>query len=157
MLHALIPTFTPRLIALGLICCVLAACCGALEAVNAAVPADGAAHAVRVGREFKLSPGQQASLKGTKLRFKFMNVKDDSRCPKDVTCVWAGNAAVRVWVTNGRGGTTLTLNTNKSPTLGDEAQYQGYKIKLVDLSPYPHSDKNIAAGDYTATLLVSKA
>ncbi len=85
-----------------------------------------------------------------------MNVREDSRCPKDVTCVWAGNAAVRLWVTSGRSGKTVTLNTNKSPTLSDEVEYKGYKIKLVDLSPYPRSDQKIAKGEYRATLLVSK-
>jgi hypothetical protein len=148
--------FRSSLILFGISCVVLLACSGALGARGRRVPANGAARAVVLGREFELRPGQQARLMRTKLRITFMNVKDDSRCPKDVTCVWAGNATVRLWVTDGRGGKSLTLNTNKSPTLSDEAQYQEYKIKLVDLSPYPRSDQKIAKSDYTATLLVSK-
>jgi hypothetical protein len=155
-MNRLVYQFCSRLISVGLNCCVLLACSGATEAVVASVATNGAARVVRLGHEFKLTPGQQASLKGTKLRITFMNVKDDSRCPKDVTCVWAGNAAVRVWVTNGRGGKTLTVNTGKSSTLSDEAEFKGYKIKLVELSPYPDSKHKIAPSDYTATLLVSK-
>lgn len=155
-MNHLVRQFRSCLISVGLSCCVLLACSGAPEAVVASVPTNGVAHAVRLGHEFKLTHGQQVSLKGTKLRLTFMNVKDDSRCPKDVTCVWAGNAAVRLWLTNGRGGKAVTLNTAKSPTLSDEAQYHGYKIKLVDLNPYPRSSHKIAQSDYTATLLVTK-
>jgi hypothetical protein len=117
-----------------------------------------ASTAARLGRPFTLRVGRQIALQGQELRLRFAEVTQDSRCPVDVTCVWAGNAAVRLWMSNGngRGGKTLTLNTNKSPSLNDEAQYQGFKIKLVGLSPYPRSDHSIAAGDYTATLLVSK-
>jgi hypothetical protein len=91
------------------------------------------------------------------LRIKFVAVEDDSRCPADVKCVWAGNAAVRLEVsTNRRDSTSLTLNTSRSSALVGETQYQGYKLRLVELNPYPRSDQKIAAGDYTVTLLVSK-
>jgi hypothetical protein len=50
----------------------------------------------------------------------------------------------------------VTLNTSKSPSFAGETEYRGYKVKLVDLSPYPRSDRKIARRDYTATLLVSK-
>lgn len=155
-MNGFVRVFHLRLIALGISCVVMLAGGVAPEAVFATVPTNGAAQTVRLGREFKLRPGQQASLKGTKLRITFMNVKDDSRCPKDVTCVWAGNAAVRIWVTNGRSSKTLTLNTARSQSLSNEVQYQGYKISLVDLSPYPRSTQKIAKRDYRATLLVSK-
>jgi hypothetical protein len=111
---------------------------------------------VRVGREFKLKVGQQVTVKGTKLRIRFVAVENDSRCPSDVTCVWAGNAAVQFQLGTGRGSKTVTLNTSKSPSFAGETEYGGYKLKLVDLSPYPRSDRKIARGDYTATLLVSK-
>jgi hypothetical protein len=148
--------FRSGMISLGISCCVLFAGSSATNAVFARVSANGAANAVRLGHEFKLRAGQQASIKGTKLRITFMNVKDDSRCPSDVTCVWAGNAAVRLWVTSGRSSKTLTLNTAGSQSLSNEVQYQGYKITLVDLGPYPRSDRKIGKNDYRATLLVTK-
>jgi hypothetical protein len=48
------------------------------------------------------------------------------------------------------------LNTSKGPSFVAETEYRGYKVKLVDLSPHPRSDRKIARRDYTATLLVSK-
>src|SRR6185312_15051394 len=57
---------------------------------------------VRLGREFKLKAGRQVTVKGTKLRIRFVAVENDSRCPSDVTCVWAGNAAVQFQLGTGR-------------------------------------------------------
>ena len=146
--------FRSCLISLSLVCFVLF---GGASAADGITKPKTSSEAARVGREFKLRSGQQISLQGTKLRVKFAAVSNDSRCPSDVTCVWAGNAAVRLDVsTNRSNGKSLTLNTAKGPTLASEADYRGYKVKLVNLSPYPRSDQKIAAGDYVVTLLVSK-
>jgi hypothetical protein len=111
---------------------------------------------VRQGQEFKLKAGRQVTVKGAKLRIRFVAVENDSRCPADVTCVWAGNAAVQLQLGTGSGSKTVTLNTSKSPSFLGETEYRGYKVKLVELSPYPRSDRKIARRDYTATLLISK-
>ena len=142
-----------RLILFGISCAVLLACSGALDAK---MHSDGALQIVRLSREFKLGAGQRVALKGTKLRIKFVTVQNDSRCPSDVTCVWAGNAAVQFQLNAGRKNKTVTLNTSGNSTFVRAAEFQGYKVKLADLSPYPRSNRKIAAGDYTATLLVSK-
>ena len=118
----------------------------------------GAAQAARVGREFKLEAGRAVTLERGSLRLRFKSVAADSRCPVDVTCVWAGNAEVLVEVggSGWRGKRTLTLNTNASPERAGEGRYGRYTVKLVGLSPQPRSNRKIAAGQYTATLLVSK-
>ena len=136
-----------RMASLAMSCLVVFASSGLL----AANPhSNTALESVRPGREFRLK------VKGTKLRIRFVAVENDSRCPSDVTCVWAGNAAVRLQLGTGRGSKTVTLNTSKSPSFVGETEYQGYKVKLVELGPYPRSDRKIAPRDYTATLLVSK-
>jgi len=117
----------------------------------------GRTQVARLGREFRLRARQQVTLKGETLRIKFVEVKEDSRCPADVKCVWAGNAAVQLDVSiRGRGSKSLTLNTNSSSSLVDENLYRGYRVKLVELTPYPRSNRKIAAGDYVVTLLVNK-
>jgi len=110
--------------------------------------------AARVGREFKLKARHEVTLKGEGLRIRFAEVKEDSRCPADVKCVWAGTAKVRVEVSyrgRGRKSLTLSLLNNSAPV-----DYRNYKISLVGLSPYPRSDKKIAPRDYEATLLVNR-
>ena len=138
----------------------LALCCLGVFASAGVLTANphsnSALESVRLGREFKLKVGRQVTVKGTKLRIRFVTVESDSRCPSDVTCVWAGNAAVRLQLGSGRGSKTVTLNTSKSPSFVGETEYQGYKVKLVELSPYPRSDRKIGPRDYAATLLVSK-
>jgi hypothetical protein len=144
----------PRLISFGITCFVLLTCWSAAAGNTCA---GGATRGTRLGREFKLRAGQQVTLKGQSLRIRFAEVKEDSRCPADVTCVWAGNAAVLLEVSiRGRGSKSLTLNTNSRSSLVDENPYRGYKVKLVELNPYPRSNRSIAAGDYIVTLLVSK-
>lgn len=145
--------FFSGLISIGLICFVLFGGASAVDGNTKRKATTGA----RLGQPFKLGAGRQVTLKEEKLRIKFASVENDSRCPSDVTCVWAGNAAINLDVTtNGRSEERLTLNTGKSSALAREAQYQRYKISLVDLSPYPRSRNKIAAGDYVVTLLVSK-
>lgn len=144
----------PRPISFGITCFVLLTCWSAAAGNTCA---GGATPVPRLGRQFKLRAGQQVTLKGQNLRIKFAAVKEDSRCPADVTCVWAGNAAVLLEVSKrGRGSKSLTLNTNSRSSLVDENPYRGYRVKLVELNPYPRSSQRIAAGDYIVTLLVSK-
>ncbi|MFH1764671.1 MAG: hypothetical protein ABIF09_10810 [Gemmatimonadota bacterium] len=46
-------------------------------------------------------------LEGSVLRFSFGEVLEDSRCPVDVTCVWAGNAKVVIGIAAGMGPSFL--------------------------------------------------
>jgi hypothetical protein len=139
-----------RMFVLGA-CAVLFASAGVLNAKpHNVVPVK----AVRLNQEFTLKQGRRVTFKRTSLWIKFVTVESDSRCPSDVKCVWAGNAAVQVEVSTGRRSKTLTLNTGRGGTLVGEIEYKGYRVKLV--GPYPRSDRKIAAEDYAATLLVTK-
>ena len=142
-----------RLITLGLTC-ILLGCAGAVRGDGRV---KGPPQVPGLGREFKLRARQQVTLKREGLRIRFVAVTEDSRCPANVNCVWAGNAAVRLEISvHGRKTESLTLNTSGGPSSGSEAPYQGYKVKLIDLKPYPRSDNRIPATSYIATLLITK-
>ena len=146
--------FTSRLIL-----CVLAGfmLLGSASAVGGDKSNSSAKQVVRLGRSFTLKAGRQVTLQGGKLRIKFAAVEEDSRCPSDVTCVWAGNASVRLEVSaRGKDNQNLTLSTGHGATFVSEREYHGYKVRLVALNPYPRSTQHIAPGDYVATLLVTK-
>lgn len=134
---------------------------GAVEAYGATPLSRGVAatQAARVGREFKIKVGRTLTLKGEVLRLRFVRVASDSRCPKGVECVWAGNAEVLIEVSAGgaRGRRTLSLNTNAGQERPAEGTYRRYTVKLVGLSPYPQSGRKIRPGEYIATLLVVKS
>lgn len=95
----------------------------------------------------------QTSVTRDRLRIRFVSV-EDSRCPADVTCVWAGNAKVTIRVTNRRGRSeTFDLNTNLD---GRSARFDGYEIKLGDVSPFPRSNIRINPNGYRASFTVRK-
>jgi hypothetical protein len=95
----------------------------------------------------------QKSVMRDRLRIKFVAV-EDSRCPRDANCVWAGNAKVTIRVTNRRGQSrTFDLNTNLQ---GKSARFDGYEITLGAVSPYPSSTARINRNGYTANFTVTK-
>ena len=108
---------------------------------------------VQANREFEISAGQEAHIQGTPIVVRFRSVSNDSRCPSDVQCVWAGNAVVGLELSQGDGPTTeASLNTTLDPRL---TKFAGHTIKLVGLKPVPQSGKPISGGAYVATLEVN--
>jgi hypothetical protein len=98
---------------------------------------------------FSMRVGQEARVGGSIMRFSFVSVTSDSRCPSDVVCVWAGNAAVQIGVSFGMGPTVLyVLNTGLDPRFVDLGSF---RITLVDLQPYPVSTSRIPSDRYVAT------
>lgn len=138
-----------RLLALAIICLTLPVFATGRDS-------GGGRNAPRLGSEFELHAGQRISLYKTKLTVRFVAVSEDSRCPSDVTCVWAGNARVQVQVTNGRAGKTLTLNSNTAAPPSSDGNFAGYTVKLISLNPYPRSTARIAPGNYVLKLIVTK-
>jgi hypothetical protein len=69
----------------------------------------------------------------------FAGVANDSRCPSDVTCVWAGNAEVQLVVSPAAGegpSHQVLLNTGIDPRSGGAL---GLTLTLLDLTPTPVS------------------
>lgn len=88
------------------------------------------------------------------LAVKFVAVVEDSRCPKDAVCVWAGNAKIKLEVRKGRGAwKSVELNTNAGPSA---ATIDGYEIKLVGLDPYPGSGGSGEKPAYTAKIEIKR-
>lgn len=134
-------------------------------AVNGAAPATVAAAGSRQARKkvaldknFVLSVGQEVSTADGKLKIKFVSVAEDSRCPKGVNCIWAGNARVVLQVGKNNGaGVKLELNTSprEGASAGGGAHGQ-YLIKLVEVAPYPVAEQPVKPRSYAVTLVVSK-
>jgi hypothetical protein len=112
-------------------------------------PSDG----VPLGQPFTLQPGQAATVADTTLSLVFQQVTDDSRCPADATCVWAGEAVVELEADEGPGGPrALQLSTTAAEkAVGD------YTVRLTEVQPYPFASKPpIQAKDYRVTLVVQR-
>jgi hypothetical protein len=109
---------------------------------------------VPIDKEFSLGIGQTASIEGEKLVIKFKAVLEDSRCPINVVCVWAGNGKVEFEIIDIDGqNKTVILNTEEEPVA---ATLKGHKLKLISLRPPRIDGVQISPRDYSVTLRVER-
>ena len=114
----------------------------------------GAVRPIGLDQETELAPGQ--SVQSGPLRITFTRVEGDSRCPTDVTCVWEGDALVKIEVSQQPGDPVVReLHTSGSAGAG-ETTYGGFRIELVRLSPQTHSQHPIPAQDYRLVLKITQ-
>lgn len=107
----------------------------------------------RKGETLKVQVNKEKRFAKSKLSVRFLELVDDSRCPTDTNCVWAGNAQIKVRVTKNGRSHNLTLDTNGP---NHTVKAEGYSIKLVDLTPQPRSNIRINRNGYVATLSAEK-
>jgi hypothetical protein len=108
-----------------------------------------------------LRSGETVMLDDGSLLVTLMRVTEDSRCPKDVMCVWSGRASVALHVVvDGvdRGEVTATLYPGRQDQRSPDrdAVVDRYVLALIDLQPYP--DRSHAApAQVVATIRVEAA
>jgi hypothetical protein len=105
-------------------------------------------------RAFTLDVGQTVSVDDAELSIKFLRVTEDSRCPSNAQCVWAGNGQIEIEARDDGQPNKLVLNTMEG---AKEGVVGGYRIQLVSLAPTPLAGQNIPPGNYRATLKVSRS
>ena len=106
------------------------------------------------GVTFSLPIGKTAAINGSGTRLTFKVVREDSRCPTDVTCIWAGDAKIDVTISrNGSSDDTRVLSLtppNNEATSGD------LQIRFVGLTPVPRQADGNAPRAYVAQLVVNR-
>lgn len=108
-----------------------------------------------LGQKFSLAIGQSAEITGEDLAVGFKDVVEDSRCPKNVTCIWAGRAICIVEIRQA-GQTEQTVLTEPGLTFDAVGQqYRNYTFAFR-IEPYPETGKKIEKDDYRLVLSVSK-
>jgi hypothetical protein len=111
-----------------------------------------------LGEEFSLAIGQNASITGEDLEVTFLDVVEDSRCPRDVVCVWEGRATCSVeFVSPESGGQTGDTVMLTQPGLTDEAAvetYQAYRIAFR-VDPYPEAGTPVPRDEYRLLLTIT--
>ncbi len=108
------------------------------------------------GEPFRLGVGEEMRLSSEDLTVRFSGVAGDSRCPTGVNCVWAGDAAVEVRLTQGDEETAVTLHTHGGKFPREAAAF-GCTLRLEDVEPYPSTKRKIVPEDYVATLELTLA
>ena len=108
------------------------------------------------GEPFVLQVKETSRLTDENLSVRLEGVTEDSRCPVDVQCVWAGDALVEVTMEKPPAA-AVARTLHISGRAGREAVYEGLVIRLLDLKPQRKEGTTIAPEDYRVTLVVEKA
>ncbi len=123
----------PRLAAsLPILLVALSACATTPGAGDEAAPLPDASH---------VALGQQAYADGPVIQP--VAVLEDSRCPENVTCVWAGQLRLKmIWVRTGGRSQPFEVTLGKQTPLADGT------ISLESVSPARRTDRPIKPEDY---------
>jgi hypothetical protein len=105
---------------------------------------------VDLGAQFTLAPGATVFVKNAGIKVRFIAVIEDSRCPLDVTCIWAGEVKVQLEIDDTRATSPLEIIEGGSAAAG------GYRVTVVRVEPQPVSTARIAPQAYRVTLTMDK-
>ena len=103
---------------------------------------------------FHLRPNQVAISQDSTVLITFREIDSDSRCPRDVVCVWAGNAAARIGTATAGG--TWSWHILHSTLEPRQVTVGSHTIELVAVEPARRQDVPIAPGDYHVVLRITR-
>ena len=108
-----------------------------------------------------LKEGENKFFKEYEMNVTFKKMTEDSRCPKDVDCIWAGVATAEVeFMGLYTRPVTLKLSTLNDSKKGyaKSQEFNGYTISLMEVTPETTSAKGFKAlqGSYRIGLQFSK-
>ncbi len=107
----------------------------------------------KLGEEFELAVDQTAQITAENISVTFQELLEDSRCPIDVTCIWAGLAEVSLQVSVSGQERELSLSTSPPE---NSAVFENYTFRLIRVRPVPRSNQNIDSSAYFVTVRVDK-
>jgi hypothetical protein len=107
----------------------------------------------RLGEQFDVRVGETAYIADSRFTVRVNAVPEDSRCPRDAVCVWAGNARVALTLREAS-KTDADVNSTLEP---HAATRWGYTTELVEVRPQPTSGDRIPAHEYVIRLIVTRA
>lgn len=112
----------------------------------------------RLGFPFELRLNETAMIEAEGLAVTFVRVVEDSRCPHDMDCVWAGQVIVALALAQD-GQDLGELNLTLGAELATPApQLLGaYLIQILAVDPYPQSLGGVLPDEYVVTLQVDLA
>ena len=108
-----------------------------------------------LGQEVSLSIGQSVLIAGEDLRIKFVEVSEDSRCPKGVTCVWEGRVSAVVEISADGSSQQLKLTQPGLTEQPAKDTFEEYQLTFK-VEPYPEAGKEISADEYRLLLTVGR-
>jgi hypothetical protein len=110
---------------------------------------------VALDQEFSLRIGQTAQIESEQLAIRFNGIDTDSRCPRGVTCIWAGEVLCNVTATYEGSSSHITLSQSGLTAPPVENYYEVYWLDF-SVEPYPEAGKQISTADYRLKMTVKK-
>jgi hypothetical protein len=105
--------------------------------------------------------GENRFLKEYQMNVTFKGISEDSRCPKNVNCIWAGVAVAQVEIM-GTATRPMTLQIatldNQARNYHSSASFNGYTVSLAEVQPYPDGIDGAKAlkGQYVIGITIKK-
>lgn len=110
--------------------------------------------AAALDEPFTLRIGQSRALSDADIGLHFVDVTQDSRCPRDVSCIVAGEAHVVVRAEAGPEARELVFKV--PPAGSDTLTFEGFTLTITALEPQTEETRKIEAGDFEATIVVTE-
>ncbi len=85
----------------------------------------------------------------------FSRVKEDSRCPSGVNCVWEGEVVTEL-ILGKLGADTLDLTFRPGREKASVGRSMGYHFRLIEVNPYPTKGVEMDSVKYNIVLEVKK-
>lgn len=108
----------------------------------------------KLNSQFTMQVGDTAEIKSELLTITLLDISD-SRCPKDVTCVWEGEVTLTINVKKGGDKSKESILEIKT-SQGSAISFESYSIEISNVEPYPISTEEIKKEDFVATFIVKK-
>jgi hypothetical protein len=108
---------------------------------------------VELGETFWLGMGDTAHIVGEDLSLIFKDVVNDSRCPPNVQCIWAGEVQLILDVRRKDRGDSLLFKVGPA---GDVARFGEYLIAICSVEPPKPEQGIIEESDYRIELRVKR-
>jgi hypothetical protein len=109
----------------------------------------------------RLHKGEWASFAHRRpLEIAFLRVVEDSRCPKNVACIRAGDAVVQFAAKSSEGGFETIMAKLPEAAQVDSipwSRWSSYKLRVLRLEPYPVGGVTSDSTAYVVTFVVKEA
>jgi hypothetical protein len=105
-----------------------------------------------IGTPFRIGVGPTVRLQSGDVELGFDEVLEDSRCPADAICIWAGRARLKAWLRVNGARREIELQTDTPQPL----RVDGFEFDVQALEPFPVSNVRIDKRGYVATLVVAR-
>jgi hypothetical protein len=111
----------------------------------------------RLGESFTLGISESKRIEATDLTVSFQEVSSDSRCPKDVNCIQAGEALVQLALRSGSGESVVIELTVPPGGSSATKSFGAFLITIIELDPQKISTQEIDPSAYVATIKIVRA